>query len=428
MAHTPDDYRTLAGKIFIDLTTASSPNSIYVNGNYWQVGCVYDTLIDYMAYAVTQGTMTRKAAQDVNHSIVVFYDTMSGCWYDDYCWWVITLMKSFTHAPLFYPDDIARCKQIIFDAWTIVDKGKPGLSYSGGAARAFAVCDQTVYTPVKPLYDGGTWQYDIYTSRTPNGSCDPTHNNPITVDGLTPPELGPYQLAVINGLYMVMTQRMSNLKIIPSKDADGQFKFIKQWTSTAQSADYNLLNTFDSDGQYGLIRERVSRYLDASVPMTAYKPYYESWAGDQGTFIGGLYDYYQVNKDPYCMSMISRILTGVKMKMTMPFTNNNGVNYNAIYSWSGGKDPVIGPEGPLRNDPADYCSGLGVFMRYLYYCCQDTNIRNSIVNDPAYLGLIRQTADASYDDAYPKVNQEVPMFRQFNRLASLLAALRILTS
>lgn len=125
------------------------------------------------------------------------------------------------------------------------------------------------------------------------------------------------------------------------------------------------------------------------------------------------------------MDLIRKILIGVKMKMTMQFIGR-GITYNAIYSWSGGKDPIYGPEGPLSNDPADYCSGLGVFMRYLYYCCQDNNLRLAIINDPGYLDLMRQTANACYYDAYPAVNQEQPMFRQFNRLAGLLAAVRIL--
>lgn len=427
MPHTLDQYKVMAQQIFQDLITASSPNSIYSNSNYWQVGNVYDTLLDYMQYAVTQGTMTLQVARNVNNRVIAFYDSMSGCWYDDYCWWVITLTKSYTYPHLFDPADIAKCRTIITDAWNIVNKGKTGLPYSGGAARAFDVCDQTVYGSVKPLYDGGTWQYDIYTSRTPSASCDSKHNNPIEVDGLTPPMLGPYQLSVINGLNMVMTQRLTNYKIIPGIDAARQYNFIKEWTSTAQNAADNLLNPFDSGGKYGLIRERVSKYLDSTVPMTGYKSTYQSWAGDQGTFIGGLYDYFLVNKDPYCMDLISKILIGVKEKMTMPFTKD-GLSYQAIYSWSGGMDPINGPDGPMSTDPADYCSGLGVFMRYLYYCCQDNDILFIITRDSGYLNLIRQTADACYNDAYPVVNQEVPMFRQFNRLASLLAALRILPS
>jgi len=292
MAHTLEQYKVMAQQIFSDLLCASSPNSIYTNSNYWQVGNVYDTLLDYMEYAVTQGTMSLTTARNINQQVVTFYDNMSGCWYDDYCWWVITLTKAYTHAPLFYPADITRCQAIILDAWGIVNKGRTGIPYSGGAARAFDVCDQSVYFPVKPLYDGGTWQYDIYTSRNPSNPCDSAHNNPIPVDGLTPPMLGPYQLSVINGLNLVMTQRLSTLNIIPAIDAARQYNFIRQWTSAAQNAAYNLLNPFTSGGRYGLIRERVGRYLDGTVPMTGYLPTYASWAGDQGTFIGGLYDYF----------------------------------------------------------------------------------------------------------------------------------------
>jgi hypothetical protein len=375
-----------------------------------------------MQYGVSEGAISIQYARDTNRRIVAFYESMSGCWYDDFCWWVITLTKSYTYGHLFYPDDIVKCRTIIADAWAIVNKGKTGLPYSGGAAHAFEVCDQTVYGSAKPKYDGGTWQYDIYTSRAPSASCDPAHNNPIEVDGLTPPDLGPYQLSVINGLNMVMTQRMSNLKIIGGMDATRQYNFIKQWTSSAQNDDDNLLNPFNSGGQYGLIRERVSKYLDESVPMTSYDPIYQSWAGDQGTFIGGLYDYYLANKDPYCVELITKILLGAKAEMTAHFTKN-GLTYDALYSWSGGLEIY---SGPMYSDPADYSSGLGVFMRYLYYCCQDNNILFIITRDGAYLNLIRNTAEASYNDAYPAVNQEVPMFREFNRLASLLAALRIL--
>ena len=429
MPNTLEHYDIMAKELFLDLTNASCSNSIFKSGNYWQIGNVYDTLLDYMQYATTHGgKITLQDAQKLNSQVVALYgDGMSGCWYDDYCWWIIALMKSYTYPDLFYPADIAKCQTIITDAWSIINKGKPGLLQSGGAARAFDVCDQTVYGSVKPLYAGGTWQYDIFTSRTPSVGCGAANGNPIAVGSQTPQVLGPYQLAVINGLNMVMTQRMSNYKIIPRTNAARQYNFIKQWTSTAQDAADNLLNPFDSGGKYGLIRERVSKYLNSSVPMTGYNSTYGCWAGDQGTFIGGLYDYFKVSKDPNCMDLISKILMGVREKMTMHFSQGPN-RYQAIYSWSGGDGAINGPDGPMSTDAADYSSGLGVFMRYLYYCCQDKGILHSITSDPKYLYLIRDTAEACYNDDYPKVYDEVPMFRQFNRLASLLAALRILPS
>lgn len=423
-----NEYAVKAKEVFDDLINRQSVNSIYVNGNYWQVGNVYDTLLDYMQYAVAQGTITQKKAQDVNKDVLVFYDSLNGCWYDDYCWWIIALAKSRTYGHLFYPADITKCGKIITDAWAVVSKGKKGIPYSGGAVKAFAACDKALFGSVMPLYEDGTWQYDIYLTRSPADPCDDKPSNPIAVKGVPPVMLGPYQLSVINGLYLVAAQRLSSLNIIPvAENATRQYNFIKNWMSSAQSADDNLLNPFDSGGKYGLVRERVSKYLDGKVEMTGYKPTYLSWAGDQGTFIGGLYDYFLAHKDSYCTTVITKILLGVKHQMTMPFTKDN-VSYNAIYGWSGGKDAEYGPaDGPMCSDPADYSSGLGVFMRYLYYCCQDQSIL-SIIQEPAYLNLVRQTAEASYYDAYPTVSQEVPMFRQFNRLASLLAALRILPS
>ena len=115
------------------------------------------------------------------------------------------------------------------------------------------------------------------------------------------------------------------------------------------------------------------------------------------------------------------------MKMKMQFSYS-GTSYNAIYGWSGGKYPETGPPGPMQTDPGDYCSGLGVFMRYLYYCCQDNNIRAPITHDPSYMQIIYDTADACFVDGYPRIDDEVHMFRQFNRLASLLATLRIISS
>jgi hypothetical protein len=422
-----DDYKSKAEDIYQDLTDATSPNSIFTRNNYWQVGNVYDSIIDYLQYAVTQGIKTQQEAQDLNKRVIAIYYSMDGCWYDDFCWWIIALLKSYTYPHLFYPADIATCRQIIGEAWAIVDKGRPGIPYSGGAARAFEVCDPKVYGTVKPKYEGGTWQYDIYTSRTPKYPCDSDHNNPIPVNGLTPPMLGPYQLSVINGLHLVTTQRMSNYRIIPRTAADRQCTFIKQWTGNAQNVDDNLLNPFNSGGRWGLIRERVGKYLDSSVPVTGYDPSNTCWGGDQGLFIGGLYDYYLATKDSYCLSLLLKILTGVKEQMVTPFSKI-GLSFNAIYSWSGGKDTIYIPDGPMSTDPADYSSGLGVFMRYLYYVCQDSSIRIGIINDPVYRNLIYQTAQACFYDAYPTVSEEVPMFRQFNRLAGLLAAIRILPS
>jgi hypothetical protein len=430
MSYSPDQYKSKAQEIFNQLMDKKQDGSVFKNGYYWRIGCVYDTLLDYMQYAVLQKKITTEAAKEHNKALLDIYSTKGAIWYDDFCWWIIAVLKSYPYHELFSPADIERCGKIIKEAWEIVDKGKPGVDNSAGAAGAYDACDKKVYGAVEPLYPGGTWQYDIFSYRAtePEGF---QYDNPIdvTINGqyYEARNLGPYQLSVMYGLTMVMTQRMSNYydKNL-EKNAILQYGFIKDWTSEDKVKKEKLLNPFGSGGKYGLIRERVGRYATLEKEVTMYNSAYQSWAGDQGLFTGGLYDYFLVKKDLYCMDLITKILEGVKMEMTMSFPATNGNNYNAIYHWSGKKDPVTGPPGPISTDPADYSCGLGVFMRYLYYCCQDDSIRNSISGDPTYQELIRQTADACFDDAYPRVMDEDLMFRQFNRLASLLAAIRIL--
>ena len=73
---TRNEYEVRMEEIFLDLIDPESPSSIYKNKNYWQVGNVYDTLLDYLQYMViVRKKKPVQYARDINKKVLERYQS-----------------------------------------------------------------------------------------------------------------------------------------------------------------------------------------------------------------------------------------------------------------------------------------------------------------------------------------------------------------
>ena len=439
MQYNLQDYRKKAHSFYEALTKTSTQQGVCNDGgsalescNYWRVGCVLDTLIDYLLYAVKSGDVPLTEAQQVLRTAYDRYlwllkgpngktgNSSNGSWYDDFGWWGIAAAKAYdpSYAVLF-GDHLQLYKNIAITCWTTMHHGKFD-DYHHGAPNVFDKCDQTVFGSVKPKFEGGVWQYDIFADHRDVETSPSNPSTPIQVNGYAPVELGPYQLTVVNGLYFILGMRLYLAQVINNSAAENLFRFMHNWTfDKTLTADQRIINTFGKPlgepSTYGLIRERVSIYSNGN--SVNYYNKEAAWGGDQGLMLGGLIDYFQKFHLPDSYYMAQVLVQGVKNQMTEKLKNNRIVLKSC---YPGITTP------PFLNDQGDYSSGLGVYMRNLLYAYKrNTGIRNILMGDPIYRGLLFSTADSCVDGTLPTYNN--PLFDNFNYLASLLMACSLLT-
>lgn len=432
------DYGQKAREIFITLICdpaqggmCESEKTIFgTNADYWKLGCVFDTLLDYMLMAVNDRTITPSVAQDVVSRVLAKYGQVYPCWYDDFAWWGVLGCKAFDPAydEVFGANKDA-FKQIALSCWDVIQNGKPTVPESKGAPNAYASCDQVTFASVAPKFPGGVWQYDIWACpRTDEDRCFglTESNSPIAVPAgpcivSQPKELGPYQQSVMTGLYLLLSQRLADYNQTGPSFANNIYSFIDNWVNhPSLTAAQTLMNTFDRQDE-GIIRERVSIYANGDA-VNLYNQGDAAWAGDQGLVLGGLLNYYLANPEGKneALNMALKIVRGTFNKMS-----NHGDSHGIVNYWY----PVNNdnPIAPFLGDPGDYSSGLGVFFRYLLFgFTNNAEIRNEIQSNEAILFKIKRTADAAYDDKLPMVTGMNPVFNQFNRLSVLTFAIQML--
>ena len=442
-----DDFKAGAKAVYEALTSRTNPDySIYGSAqpNYWRIGNVVDTIFDYLQMAVNSPSgdpchLTFQQAQDQTTSIWDYYQTKlktnnDACWYDDYCWWAISFAKAYE------TDYETVFTSIVRDAmqgeavrlWDFINDGDL-IQKKYGSPNVWQNCDQSVFASVKPLFENGLWQCDIFAEpRVP--WCNPV--NPATPIDLTLPgkgvvynaaTLGPYQNAVMNGLYFLLATRLASYGVIAMEIPDKVYGFLENWFSFPDP-EKRLLHNFDSTTN-ALVRERVGLY-EGGNPVNYYTPD-SSWAGDQGLFIGGLVTYDKLRDQsaatfnpPY-----RQIASGVASKMNnMNVTESNGNVLPTIaywYAFDNSLDPDKIPI-PFNGDAGDYICGLGVCMRNLYFAYKNS-VDVKIIMDEKYTAAMTNAAKAglNYQTSFPFGNN-VPLFAAFNGLASLITAIQCL--
>ena len=404
------DYQKYMDNAF---ATIEARDILTTPGNYWQQGCILDTVIDYFKFSIQKGTQTKSDAQAFMKS--VFLDCymqagyeQAGCWYDDFGWWGIASSKAYDSS---YDDVfgsyIYDYQNIAMHCWNIMKNGKKDQQRYKGAPNVWDNCDQTYFASVAPRIKGGVWQYEIFQNQRDN-ECSPFNPANPLASGVT---LGPYQLTVVNTLYFVLGGRLAEAGQVDWTDVDTQYSFFSQWIRDQNiSSKDNLLNSLAPN--VNLVRERVSTYANGS--QVQYWDDQTAWGGDQGMFMGGMVIYN--NKYPHIAPnsiMINSIASGVQQHM-----ENSGViqpwyptgTGNKLYQW----------------DKGDYSSGCGVYMRYLLFSYLNDNSGNlqSLVKASYYQNFLRASADAYATDNPPNFGNA--NFQLFDQLSVLLTAIQLL--
>src|SRR5712672_1127437 len=119
------------------------------------------------------------------------------------------------------------------------------------------------------------------------GSKDPEHGY-----------LGPFQLTLMQGLYMVLALRLRASGKGTEKAAEPVRGFLQNWFFDPVSSENKLLWDL-GDRASVLVRERVSTYASRGqrdFPAVQGYEKEEAWSGDQGLILGALLDYLQLHE------------------------------------------------------------------------------------------------------------------------------------
>ncbi len=398
------------------------------SANGWRVGNVFDTMTDYLFRVpdaekspgyVANWALSRWRCSDVQNSM---------CWYDDYGWWGIASAKAFLdpYASIFGPVR-SEFQDIATECWNVIQNGKPHKRFTyRGAPNVWANREDPGYftspnTWAQPRFSDkvrGVWQYEMFKDKRPScpecGPCDRQEKECSFINPSDPntasPSLGPFQLTVMNGLYFVLALRLRGLVTGIEKAFEDEREWLQYWFSEPTDQDHKLL--WNGDSNSVLVRERVSTYgfLKNGWPMVqGYLPE-AAWCGDQGLILGGFLDYLQVHSsDPVAQSLPTKIMNGVFSRMV----NAQKVVLPMTQAMNGKDDP-------------DYNCGSGVFWRYLLGgFCQKGALHDDALKyakaDPENNAIYKSAEDACQGNSPGD-----ELFKPFNALATLLAAIEIL--
>ncbi len=386
-------------------------------GNYWQLGCAFDTMLDYMQQQKISNPAFINNAYTLYSTLV---KTNSACWYDDHAWWGIAATKAMTPAyQAVFGNRAGDFATVATDCWHNMNYGKPTAPRQQGAPNVWANrCngdqDKNYFSnPADPLhwtvprFENGVWQYDIFHDKRQD-ECSYYNPSDPTVS-----PLGGFQNTVVNALYWVFALRLFSAGVDTRQAVTNEHDFLFNWfflqlPNKQPDTENALLNRFSYIGlQAALVRERVSTYAALNGTYPSVNAYYadDAWGGDQGLIVGALVDYYTRTSDQTSLEVAQMILNGIAGKLTV-----NNVLQSTTLNWQGG-------------DPDDYSSGIGVCQRYLLYAWRNnSSIRNEILRASYYQTILRASADAVCNQS-PSTN---PLFDDFNCLATLTTAMEVL--
>lgn len=374
--------------------------------NYWQLANVFDTLLDYLHVAQKQSWLN---ASTIESAVKMGYDSFlhsKGVWYDDYGWWGIVGTKAWD--PL-YADILqgyqSQFKDIAISTFKFMTNGSQS-GHSFGAPHVWEKVDKKVFGMVEPRFSGGLWQYDIFGKG--NYSEKPSTPLDLVESNVSAAFLGPYQLTVVNGLYLVLASKLASSNALDSaaeRYLTDLFDFLQSWITDASLKPAHKLQSPAT----GLIAERVSTYANKHE-VYAWDAY-TAWAGDQGLLMSGMLSMPAQREEDkaFAQAVAAKICKGVLAHMV----DSKGL----IQPWY--------PTGKLNKlpsgDAGDYSSGVGVYMRYLLYALwhgQETVVE--LLKTPEYKRLVTTAAQASVAGTFPYYGN--PFFNNLNQLATLLLA------
>lgn len=276
---------------FIAEAGKDSTNNEYPN--FWQVGCVFDTILDYFlalkeADALDAGDralmelLMATAVNGYRYGIV----GLAAAWYDDWAWWGIAAAKSFDpdYADIFgaqlsffqtaavnlwglvdggnfatiansipdaiwarsavQEDQVKFSKAILSqrallhagtrNAWTLIEHGRNGQGTPRQNTDYATFTTQQELKWAVPRFPGGCWQYDLSTMAFP---CNdgPDWGNPDPAYNT----LGVFQVTLMSGLYLSFCCSLiaASERKAAEKLAGGAWDLLQPAKSYQQSAD-----------------------------------------------------------------------------------------------------------------------------------------------------------------------------------------------
>lgn len=401
MSDSAQDFRPVAHNTFVKLSAAFA-----ANGNFWQLGHTFDTIIDYLTIIPTDAIGFAAIAIDRYN---VSSTNGSACWYDDFGWWGIAALKA-SQSPKLFGSDTATFLGFAQSCWEMFD---------GKAPYVWANADQKKYAGLRPrigadtqAVNGGVWNYYWGTFV---GGCSPDEPG----DDDCPPTMHAclcgYQNTVTNALYLVLSSRLALANPqVPQylAAANREFMFFYNWfeLATPDPQSSPLLNRYDPGK--ALVRERVSTYAPNGAnrpypPVQCYNPSVV-WTGDQGLILGGMVDSMTLGRPgspyyPYMRNVAQSIAGGVLDSL---------VTNSVLQAWTPNQPSPCGDDG-------DYLTGPGAYMRYLLYAfVNNADVRNYL-RSTGYPAFVQQYA--SYVASNPSSDGD--MVGLTNDLAALVAAI-----
>lgn len=470
-------YGTLADA-FATQAGAFSPEMEYPN--FWQVGCVFDTVLDYFLALKEAGaldsdseqlmsTLMAKAVHGYQYGIV----GLMAAWYDDWSWWGIAAAKAFDpdYTEIFgdqlaffqtaavnlwglvdkgdfktlaesIPDAVwansaLQSNRVKFskeilgargdlhigtrNSWALIERGADGKGTSRQNADYKAFTTQIVNEWAVPRFPGGCWQYDFSTQRFPvDDRPDAGDPNPANNT------LGVFQVTLMSGLYLSFC--CSLIGAADRKAAEGlsggawdQLLPVEAYRQKADEVAGFLANWLDLPPGQSLAAEFAhGKLVHERTPTYA--------ALDAGGFppVEGYFpNAYWSGDQGLIMGALAQYaqLPGASVPdaRSYPGALLEGVFYN-IRASDWGQPCAVGPyldptgNSPISGDSNDYGSGSGIFWRYVMRSCRA---------DPAFGNQARQdqnivrtaTQSGTVDNDWGN-----SLFQPFNTVAAAIGA------
>ena len=412
------------------------------NDGYWILGCILDSMIDFLNLAGKHGIVSYDDGKKFLNAVANCYMTnqKQGEWYDDWAWWGNATAKVYSpdYSNLFGSDPILQnnFKTVCKQTFDFIKSGKVPyfpMDHSGyvgtfkayNYAKEMAVSNpgqgwEQIVEGAEPVWNIGCWQAPM----------TPTTYNPFYTG------LGPFQDSVINGLFYILTQRTLNQAGLGTQtEVDEMSLFYNNWMglSSPQSLQPEQKLFCQLDKNAGLFRERVSIYKNGN-PVNGYN-HNLVWTGDQGLMLCALTELYYKQSDAEQQSTLNLILFVINGVFNYAL-GNYLTHYDVIMPWCHlNYDKNDQPGQAPGGDPGDYFSGTGIFMRGLLEASNIPSIKQ-FIGTPQIQQVLNNTLSALTDgntymnfifngDA-PPVDDSHRWFNDFNKMATLVTASQLL--
>ena len=450
--------------------------------NYWEAGCMLDTLLDYFKLALDEKwkeiiikAPIRETINAALETALCHYRKLTAkntdhygnkyppCMYDDAGWWGNLGAKAYSsqYDEVFghYKCDFQKIGTDCYHFMTYGHRNPEG--HSWGAPHVWKAIDEgwgcygqkaTKEHPYgqfsskeclqdkQPRFTGGLWQYDMFNKKIDkdcigivNSGCNPA--KPLKASpGCKGCWEGPYQITIVNGLYLMLATRLlaSGALLSPpgeelSTILDNLTSFLHKWVD--KDPPHQLQASERLQAKTGLIRERVAIYAD-STPVE----WFDSatfWGGDQGMIMSGLVEYAKSRgnlpggvRGDWALKIANGIASGVLDQMIDRTGLHQGLR-GLMKPW------LIHGNTLVSGDLPEYCCGVGVFMRCLLHCYNIEPEIKAMVEafDPdgqqIYKNMIFAGADASHAGTFPTWGAGNPFLDYFNQMATLVLAYKL---